>query len=76
MRIFIRYDKQGAVLAVAKSSTLHDGLDHPFADADAGAGESVIEVQETPALQALTPHEVHEQYRVDLKKKQLRKRSA
>lgn len=74
MRIFIRYDKQGAVLAVAKSSMLHDGLDHPFADAV--AGESVIEVPETPALQALTPHEVQEQYRVDLKKKQLRKRSA
>lgn len=72
MRVFVRCDKRGALLAVAKASIIAEGLEHPFADL--GEDESVIELEETPELQALAPHEISEQYRADMKRKKLRKR--
>ena len=74
MRLFVKYDKQGKILAASKKEQLPEGQETPFVDPDPDC--KVVEIKNTSAtagLMALEPDEIQKQYMVDTKKKSLKK---
>jgi hypothetical protein len=71
MRLLIKHDARGKILSVARVSYIADSLAHPFGETEKGVG--VIEVEETDELAELECHDIHENYRVDVKQQQLAK---
>ncbi len=74
MRLFIHYDGKGSIVSATKSNLLDESLAHPYGLI--GEDEGVLEVETDAELEALDCHEICERYKVDLKKKSLRKRPA
>jgi hypothetical protein len=72
VRLFVRFDKTGTVIAASKVAYMADGLDHPHGALE--PGEDVLEVKPTPEQEALDAHELMERYSVDVKKRKLQKR--
>ncbi|MGB8508493.1 MAG: hypothetical protein WCD76_08805 [Pyrinomonadaceae bacterium] len=74
MRLFVRHNSKGEILSVVKANVFDASLAHPFAEP--GEGEGVLEVEPDAGLEALDCHEIGEKYAVDLKKRELKKRSS
>ena len=74
MRLLIRYDAGGDIISVARVAHITEELDHPFGETGAGGG--VLEVEDTGGLAELECHDIHDRYRVDVKKQQLKKKPA
>jgi len=72
MRLYIKHDAKGNILSVAKANQSDDSHGHPFADVDENGG--VLDVEEAGELTELECHDIHEQYKVDVKKKELKKK--
>jgi hypothetical protein len=70
MRTFVKYNRDGVVLSVAKVRIMPAQLEHPFADlAD---GDGVLEV--SGPLADVDTAELHNGYQIDVKKQQLVKK--
>ena len=74
MRIFVRHDKDGNIVSTTKANVLAEGLEHPYGSLE--EGENVLEVQPTPELEELAPHEISERYVVAVKDKRLKRKDA
>ncbi|MBL7189113.1 MAG: hypothetical protein ISS70_22530 [Phycisphaerae bacterium] len=73
MRIFIHYNKDGRILSVARVDHLAENLEHPFMLTD--DDESVLQLKPDDPAEKLASHQIHEGYKVDVKKKRLKKKS-
>ena len=73
MRMFVKYDKKGSILSFCKTDSFPDTYETPFDPIE--PGEFVIEVKLTPSLNKLECDEIHENYVVDVEKKELIKKS-
>ena len=47
MELFVRFDRNGKIISVAKVQRMHESLTHPFASLD--EGEDVLKLQPTEA---------------------------
>lgn len=72
MRLFVHFDDKGQVLSAAKVHGTGGALENPFLHVE--RQDRVLEMAATEELQALDAHEIAEQYKVDMKRKTLRKR--
>lgn len=70
MQIFIRHDKSGKILSVAKVESMPEGLKHPFLLVD--KNERVLELKGNDIPAGKGCHEIHDSYVVDVKKKKLK----
>lgn len=73
MRLFVRYNQEGKIIAVAKIVTMDESLEHPYGQLE--EGEAVLEIEPTAKLKKLLCHEIYEQYTVDAEKKKLKEKS-
>jgi hypothetical protein len=74
MRLFVHFDRGGAILSVSKVEFMAPGLEHPHGALQ--EGDDVLELTPTAEQAALDVHELMERYSVDVKKRKLRKRRA
>ena len=72
MRIFIHYNKDGKILSVARVDHLAKNLEQPFVLAD--KNESVLQLKPDDPAAKLASHEIHDGYKVDVRKKKLTKK--
>ncbi len=74
MKLYIRYDRHGNILAVSKVEALHESLEHPHGGLE--PGEEVIQIKPTPEQAKLDAHELALQYSMDVRKNKLQKKRA
>lgn len=72
MRTFVKYSRDGVVLAAIKVQTMPPHVDQPFMDL--AEGEAALEV--TGPLADADATVLHNGFQIDVKKKQLVKKSA
>jgi hypothetical protein len=72
MRMFIRYQKDGQIVSVAKANVLPDGLEHPYGDL--AEDEAVLGLDPDAGVEHLQPHEIAERFTVDVEASSLRTR--
>jgi len=70
MRIFVRFDEKGKIISVMKANIIAAELEHPYGELK--DGETVLEVEPTPDIEALDCHEIAENYVVEARSKQLK----
>ncbi len=73
MRTFVRYNSGGDVVSVTRVEVMPKNLEQPYMDL--GPGESVVELSEGSPHAKLDLLELHNEYKVDVKTKQMFKRS-
>ena len=71
MELFVRFDRNGKILSVAKVQQMHESLTHPFGGLE--EGDDVLRLEPTEELAALDAHEIAAQYSVDMERRTLRK---
>jgi len=69
MRTFVKFDKQGKIVATYRLEALPEGLEHPYTDL--AEGEFVLEVEPTKEFENLSCLEIHEKFKVDVRTKKL-----
>ena len=72
MRVFVHFDRQGNIVSVSKVDWMHPDLAHPHGGLN--QGDEVIEIDPEEKAISLDPHEIANQYSMDVKKYKLRKR--
>lgn len=73
MKIFIKYNPDGNILSVSRLEVMPAELEQPF-----GAlkeGEQCLEVSSTGEFSQMGAMQIHENYRVDVERKELVKKS-
>lgn len=73
MRIFVKYNRAGEILSVSKTERMPDHVENPYAPL--GEDESVLELPNKPEYAQAQALDLHGQYRVDVTKKKLVKKS-
>jgi hypothetical protein len=73
MRVFVKYNRDGEVLSVSKVEMMPQHLEQPFGTLEDGV--QFIEVDAKPPATQLSALELHEGYKVDVKKKKLVKKA-
>lgn len=74
MRMFAKFDKSGKILGTFRWKGVLEGFEHPYSNL--AEGEFAIEVEPADAFAPLSCLEIHEKYKVDVRKKKLVPRSA
>jgi hypothetical protein len=77
-RLFVKFDKEGQILAVSRVETLPEGQKNPFYD-ETDPEIEIIELKDTAAnavFKDLGLADIHLGYTVDPKKKALKKKPA
>lgn len=72
MRIFVKYNKAGDILSVTNVDNLPSDIDHPYGAMN--EDELVMEVSASEEFLRLDVLQIHELYRIDVKKKKLVKK--
>jgi hypothetical protein len=74
MRTFIHYDGEGRIIAVLRTESLPEGLNHPFYLGDEGHGAA--EVTEDSAVEEYAATEICEGFKFDAAQHKLVEKSA
>ena len=69
MRMFVKFDREGKIVSVCKAEVMAEDVEDPYGFVE--ERESVIEVEPTGELERESCLEIHEGYRVDVRKKKL-----
>jgi hypothetical protein len=69
MRTFVKYSKDGTILATMRLDALPERMKHPFGDMD--RTETAMEVTSSSRLDDVPLSDLHTEYRVDPKEQRL-----
>ncbi|GAB4192911.1 MAG: hypothetical protein Fur006_37600 [Coleofasciculaceae cyanobacterium] len=74
MKIFVKYNADGAIISVSKVEVMPEDLEQPYSELEPGA--NVLEViPVTEELEELDALQIHSSYRVDVEAKTLVKKT-
>ncbi|MGH7600535.1 MAG: hypothetical protein ACREOI_29620 [bacterium] len=69
MRTFVTFDKKGNILSTCRLAFVPEEIEKPYLKLT--EGESVMEIEPAGEFAELSCAEIHEHYKIDLKKKTL-----
>ena len=73
MRIFVKYNQNGEILSVSKRDSIPEGFNHPYGILR--EGEFAMEIPINEELLKMEASQIHTEFKVDIKKKKLLKKS-